>query len=58
MPTQSSSPTPQAMMPTPQPLQIMLGAYPSPYMYPNPYMFPFLSPMPGWITRGTIEELI
>ncbi|MBA0753245.1 hypothetical protein Gogos_020948 [Gossypium gossypioides] len=33
---------------TPQPLQIMVGAYPSPYMYHNPYMFPFLNPIPGW----------
>ncbi|KAG8496458.1 hypothetical protein CXB51_007558 [Gossypium anomalum] len=47
-PIQSSGPTPQPMTPTPQPLQIMPGAYPSPYMYPNSYMFPFPSPMPGW----------
>ncbi|MFQ6636967.1 hypothetical protein Gotur_013766 [Gossypium turneri] len=40
-------PMPQVTTPTPQPLQIMPGAYPSPYMYPNPYMFPFPSPMPG-----------
>ncbi|MBA0671815.1 hypothetical protein Goklo_023875 [Gossypium klotzschianum] len=37
---------PQPMTPISQPLQIMPGAYPSPYMYLNPYMFPFSSPMP------------
>ncbi|MFQ6631096.1 hypothetical protein Gotur_009966, partial [Gossypium turneri] len=47
-PIQSPGPMPQPMTPTPQPLQIMPGAYPSPYIYPNPYMFPFPSPMPGW----------
>ncbi|MFQ6649813.1 hypothetical protein Gotur_022092, partial [Gossypium turneri] len=48
VPTQSPGPTPQATTPTPQSLQIMPGAYPSPYMYPSPHMFPFPSPMPGW----------
>ncbi|MFQ6629364.1 hypothetical protein Gotur_006618 [Gossypium turneri] len=46
-PMQSLSPMKQAAMPIPQPLQIIPGAYPSPYMYPNSYMFPFPSPMPG-----------
>ncbi|MBA0878024.1 hypothetical protein Goshw_008788 [Gossypium schwendimanii] len=36
------------MIPMAQPFQMMLGAYPSPFMYPNPYMFPFSSPMAGW----------
>ncbi|KAG8502695.1 hypothetical protein CXB51_000515 [Gossypium anomalum] len=47
VPTQSPSPMPQLMTHTLQPLQIMPGAYPSPYMYPNPHMFPFPSSMPG-----------
>ncbi|XP_012461357.1 serine/threonine-protein phosphatase 7 long form homolog [Gossypium raimondii] len=46
--TQSSSPTLQPMTPTAQPLQVMPGTHPSPYMYPNPYMFAFPSPIPGW----------
>ncbi|MBA0650689.1 hypothetical protein Goklo_018078 [Gossypium klotzschianum] len=58
VPTQSPGLTPQATTPIPQPIQIMPGAYPSPYMYPNPYMFPFSSSMPGGITRGNVEELI
>ncbi|MFQ6627550.1 hypothetical protein Gotur_004767, partial [Gossypium turneri] len=41
-PTQSSAPTEQATMPTPQPLQIMLSAY------SNSYMYPFSTPMPSW----------
>ncbi|MBA0664347.1 hypothetical protein Goklo_004369 [Gossypium klotzschianum] len=57
-PTQSSGPTPQVTTPISQPLQIMLGEYPSPYMYPNPYMFPFPSPMPGGIARGIVGDLI
>ncbi|KAG8479458.1 hypothetical protein CXB51_029671 [Gossypium anomalum] len=48
VPTQSPSAMPQLTIPTPQPLQIMSRAYPSPYMYPNPYMFPFPSSMSGW----------
>ncbi|MBA0876367.1 hypothetical protein Goshw_026531 [Gossypium schwendimanii] len=47
-PTQSLGPTPQLTTPTPQPLQIMSGAYPSPYMYHNRYMFHFSNSMPGW----------
>ncbi|MFQ6668969.1 hypothetical protein Gotur_034406, partial [Gossypium turneri] len=47
-PIQSLGPMPQPTTPTPQPLQIMPGAYPSPYMYHNRYMFHFSSPMPGW----------
>ncbi|MBA0653244.1 hypothetical protein Goklo_020441 [Gossypium klotzschianum] len=49
---------PQLTAPTPQPLQIMSGAYPSPYMYPNSYMFLFPSPMLGRIARCTVWELI
>ncbi|MBA0693919.1 hypothetical protein Goari_004259 [Gossypium aridum] len=41
VPTQSLGPMPQATTSTPQPFQIMPGAYPSLYIYPNPYMFPF-----------------
>ncbi|KAG8481464.1 hypothetical protein CXB51_026217 [Gossypium anomalum] len=40
-PTQSPGPTVQPSTPTTQPLQMMLGTYPS------PYMFPFSSPMAG-----------
>ncbi|KAG8472972.1 hypothetical protein CXB51_034896 [Gossypium anomalum] len=47
-PTQSPGPTVQLSTPTTQPLQMMLGTYPSPFMYPSPYMFPFSSPMAGW----------
>ncbi|KAG8493498.1 hypothetical protein CXB51_010909 [Gossypium anomalum] len=39
---QLSGPIEQATMSTPQPLQIMPG------VYPNPYMFPFPIPMQGW----------
>ncbi|KAK5818602.1 hypothetical protein PVK06_023545 [Gossypium arboreum] len=42
VPTQSPSPMHKLTTPTSQPFQIMLGAY------PIPYMFPFLSPMAGW----------
>ncbi|KAH1063336.1 hypothetical protein J1N35_028323 [Gossypium stocksii] len=48
MRTQPLGPTLQLITPTLQPFQIMLGAYPSPFMYPNPYMFPFSSSMAGW----------
>ncbi|PPS14494.1 hypothetical protein GOBAR_AA06081 [Gossypium barbadense] len=47
-PTQSPGPTVQLLTPTVQPLQMMPGTYPSPFMYPSPYMFPFSSPMAGW----------
>ncbi|KAK5784864.1 hypothetical protein PVK06_039403 [Gossypium arboreum] len=47
-PTQSPGITVQQTTPTSQPFQIMLGAYPSPYMYPNPYMFSFPNFMTGW----------
>ncbi|KAK5818466.1 hypothetical protein PVK06_023403 [Gossypium arboreum] len=47
-PTQSPALMPQPTTPTSQPLQIMPGAYCSPYMYSNLYMFPFPSPMPSW----------
>ncbi|MBA0653898.1 hypothetical protein Goklo_020998 [Gossypium klotzschianum] len=53
--TQLLGPTPQATTLTPQPLQIIPGVYPSPYMYPNSYMFLFPSPMPGGITRDTVR---
>ncbi|PPR86890.1 hypothetical protein GOBAR_AA33801 [Gossypium barbadense] len=52
VPTQSPGPSPgptvQPSTPTAQPLQMMPGTYPSPFMYPSPYMFPFSSPMAGW----------
>ncbi|KAH1090771.1 hypothetical protein J1N35_018028 [Gossypium stocksii] len=46
--TQSPGPMPQLTAPTSHPLQIISGAYPSPFMYPNPYMISFTSPMPAW----------
>ncbi|KAG8499777.1 hypothetical protein CXB51_006521 [Gossypium anomalum] len=46
-PTQSPDPTVQLSTPTAQPLQMMLGTYPSLFIYPSPYMFPFSSPMAG-----------
>ncbi|KAK5839254.1 hypothetical protein PVK06_008030 [Gossypium arboreum] len=47
-PTQSPGPTVQPSTPIAQPLQMMPGTYPSPFMYPSPYMFPFSSPIAGW----------
>ncbi|MFQ6633225.1 hypothetical protein Gotur_011074 [Gossypium turneri] len=49
-PTQSLALTEQSTMSTPQPFQIIPGAYPNPCAYPNPYMFPFSTPMQGWNT--------
>ncbi|MBA0636900.1 hypothetical protein Godav_025102 [Gossypium davidsonii] len=46
--TQSPDLAVQLTIPTAQPFQMMLGAYPSPFMYPNPYIFPFSSLMAGW----------
>ncbi|MBA0633822.1 hypothetical protein Godav_029089, partial [Gossypium davidsonii] len=47
-PAQSPDPVVQPTIPTAQPFQMMLGAFPSLFMYPNPYMFPFSSPIAGW----------
>ncbi|MBA0743463.1 hypothetical protein Gogos_006136 [Gossypium gossypioides] len=56
VPMQSPALTEQAMMPTPQPLQIMPNVYPNSYVYPNPYMYPFFTPMSGWNVRPSASH--